>query len=59
MDQWTDIVMTTMREWAPMGAQVLSIIWINILLSGDNAVVIAMACRALPPKQRMVGIMFG
>lgn len=59
MDQWTDIAMTTLQEWAPMGAQILSIIWINILLSGDNAVVIAMACRSLPPKQRMVGIMLG
>jgi predicted tellurium resistance membrane protein TerC len=26
------------------------IIWINILLSGDNAVVIALACRSLPPR---------
>ncbi len=59
MDQWADIAMSTMREWAPLGAQILSIIWINILLSGDNAVVIAMACRSLPPRQRMVGIMLG
>jgi YjbE family integral membrane protein len=59
MGQWTDIAMTTLTEWAPLGGQILSIIWINILLSGDNAVVIAMACRALPPKQRMVGIMVG
>jgi YjbE family integral membrane protein len=35
------------------------IIWVNILLSGDNAVVIAMACRALPEKQRRVGMIFG
>ena len=34
---------------------VLQIIWINILLSGDNAVVIALACRDLPPRQRMWG----
>ena len=32
---------------------------INILLSGDNAVVIAMACRGLPPKQRLWGMMLG
>lgn len=38
---------------------VLKIIWINILLSGDNAVVIAMACRGLPPRQRMWGMVLG
>ena len=38
---------------------VLKIIGINIILSGDNAVVIALACRGLPPKQRMVGIALG
>jgi len=38
---------------------VLEIIWINVLLSGDNAVVIALACRSLPPKQRMYGMIFG
>jgi len=38
---------------------VLQIIWINILLSGDNAVVIAMACRGLPPKQRAWGMVLG
>ena len=35
------------------------IIIINILLSGDNAVVIALACRNLPPKQRKMGIFWG
>jgi YjbE family integral membrane protein len=38
---------------------VLQIVWIDILLSGDNAVVIAMACRKLPPGQRMWGIVLG
>jgi YjbE family integral membrane protein len=38
---------------------VLQIIWINILLSGDNAVVIALACRDLPPKQRVWGMILG
>jgi len=38
---------------------VLKIMWINILLSGDNAVVIAMACLGLPPRQRMWGMIFG
>jgi YjbE family integral membrane protein len=39
--------------------QLLQIIWINILLSGDNAVVIALACRGLPPKTRTMGIVAG
>lgn len=38
---------------------VLKIIMIDLLLSGDNAVVIALACRNLPPQQRRKGIMFG
>ncbi|MEZ5831813.1 MAG: TerC family protein [Dongiaceae bacterium] len=37
----------------------LTIIWINILLSGDNAVAIALACRPLPPMQRRWGISLG
>lgn len=35
------------------------IIWIDLLLSGDNAVVIALACRGLPPEQRRIGILLG
>jgi YjbE family integral membrane protein len=38
---------------------VLQIIWIDLLLSGDNAVVIAMACRSLPPRQKRVGVVLG
>ena len=37
----------------------LKIIWINILLSGDNAVVIALAARGLPPEQQRKAILFG
>ena len=37
----------------------LKIIWINILLSGDNAVVIALAARGLPPHQQKKAIFFG
>jgi YjbE family integral membrane protein len=40
-------------------AHLLEIIWINILLSGDNAVVIALACHSLPPRQRRWGIILG
>lgn len=39
--------------------RLLEIIWINILLSGDNAVVIALACHTLPPRQRKWGIILG
>ena len=38
---------------------VLQIIAIDILLGGDNAVVIALACRNLPDKQRKLGIFWG
>ncbi|MFM2342343.1 MAG: hypothetical protein RLZZ592_1996 [Pseudomonadota bacterium] len=37
----------------------LKIIWVNILLSGDNAVVIALAARNLPPKQQRMAIFGG
>ncbi|TCT03269.1 TerC family protein [Aquabacter spiritensis] len=37
----------------------MQIIWIDLLLSGDNAVVIALACRSLPEKQRKWGILLG
>lgn len=37
----------------------LQIIWIDLLLSGDNAVVIALACSKLPPDQRKMGILLG
>ncbi|MEN9905611.1 MAG: hypothetical protein RLZZ555_2176 [Pseudomonadota bacterium] len=39
--------------------QVLQIIAIDILLGGDNAVVIALACRKLPESQRNKGIAYG
>jgi YjbE family integral membrane protein len=41
--------------WAAVG----QIILIDILLGGDNAVVIALACRSLPPAQRTKGIIWG
>lgn len=40
-------------------AAVFQIILIDILLGGDNAVVIALACRNLPRAQRMQGILWG
>ena len=41
--------------WIALG----QIIIIDILLGGDNAVVIALACRKLPPEQRRKGIIWG
>jgi YjbE family integral membrane protein len=41
--------------WMAVG----KIIWINILLSGDNALVIALACRGLPPRYRIWGMVLG
>ena len=38
---------------------VVQIIVIDILLSGDNAVVIALACRNLPPDLRRTGHLLG
>jgi YjbE family integral membrane protein len=35
------------------------IVWINIILSGDNAVVIALAARSLPAEQQKRAILFG
>ena len=35
------------------------IVWINVLLSGDNALVVAMACRSLAPRQRFWGMVLG
>jgi YjbE family integral membrane protein len=46
---------TTPEFWIAVG----QIIMIDILLGGDNAVVIALACRKLPPAQRRLGILWG
>ena len=43
----------------PFWIAVLQIIFVNVILSGDNAVVIAMACLTLPPKQRLWGMILG
>ena len=37
----------------------LKIVWINIILSGDNAVVIALAARSLPPAQQKQAVLIG
>jgi YjbE family integral membrane protein len=48
-----------MLETSQFWLDVLKIIVIDILLSGDNAVVIALACRSLPEVQRKKGIFYG
>jgi YjbE family integral membrane protein len=48
-------VFTQPEFWVAVG----QIILIDILLGGDNAVVIALACRRLPPQQRFKGIIWG
>jgi YjbE family integral membrane protein len=47
--------MQTPAFWLAVG----KIIWINVLLSGDNALVIAMACRGLAGRQRLWGMVIG
>jgi YjbE family integral membrane protein len=46
---------TSAAFWAALG----SIIWVNIILSGDNAVVIALASRSLPQHQQKQAIFWG
>ena len=50
-----------MEEAASAGFWValLEIITINIVLSGDNALVIALACRGLKPRHRLWGMILG
>ena len=45
----------TSQFWLGLGA----IIWVNIILSGDNAVVIALAARSLPPHQQRQAVIWG
>ncbi|OWW19216.1 TerC family protein [Noviherbaspirillum denitrificans] len=47
--------LSTPEFWVSLG----QIILINIVLSGDNAVVIALASRSLPPKQQKMAILCG
>ncbi|MBI5006932.1 MAG: TerC family protein [Nitrosomonadales bacterium] len=51
--------MLEMLQSPQFWVDVFKIIMIDLLLSGDNAVVIALACRNLPEAQRRKGIMYG
>jgi len=48
-------IIGTAAFWAALG----NIILINIVLSGDNAVVIALAAKSLPPKQKKLAVIWG
>lgn len=48
-----------MSPFTTLALQGLQIVWINILLSGDNAVVIALACRGLEARERRWAILGG
>lgn len=50
---WQDVM------HAPFWIAAAQIIGVNIVLSGDNAVVIALACRMLPKRQRFWGMILG
>ncbi|MBL0087280.1 MAG: TerC family protein [Ideonella sp.] len=47
--------LTSAAFWTALG----SIIWVNIILSGDNAVVIALAARSLPAEQQKKAVFWG
>ena len=53
-----DFLLQDMMQ-APFWIAATQIIGINIVLSGDNAVVIALACRMLPPRERFWGMILG
>ena len=50
---WQDV------SHAPFWIAVAQIVGVNVVLSGDNAVVIALACMTLPPRQRLWGMILG
>lgn len=50
-----EIEMVQPTFWLALG----KVVWIDVLLSGDNALVIALACRGLAPRQRLWGMIFG
>jgi YjbE family integral membrane protein len=53
-----DFFVTDIMQW-PFWVAAGQIILVNVVLSGDNAVVIALACRLLPPRQRLWGMILG
>jgi len=58
-DQWAEWFGSLFGSHALTAIAIGKIIGINIILSGDNAVVIALACRNLPRRERAWGILLG
>jgi len=58
-DQWVEWFGSLFGSHALTAIAIAKIIGINIILSGDNAVVIALACRNLKPRERTWGIILG
>jgi len=58
-DQWAEWFGSLFGSHALTAVAIAKIIGINIILSGDNAVVIALACRNLPRRARTWGILLG
>ncbi len=58
-DQWAEWFGSLFGSHALTAVAIAKIIGINIILSGDNAVVIALACRNLPRRKRTWGILLG
>jgi YjbE family integral membrane protein len=58
---WLTAITTGWNEMgqATFWVAMTKIMFINVMLSGDNAVVIALACRGLPPRQRLWGMVIG
>lgn len=58
---WSDSLQPSINNFAGTAfwLGVPQIVVINVLLSGDTAIVIAMACRGLPPRQRPWGVAIG
>jgi YjbE family integral membrane protein len=58
---WSSLLQASVSDLGPgeFWLASLQIVFINVLLSGDNAVVIAMACRGLPARQRFWGLAIG
>jgi len=48
-----------MSDSLTLGWKIFEIVWINILLSGDNAILIALACRGLSEERRRQGVALG
>lgn len=52
-------LITPMFDQPQFWVAVVKLLWIDVLLSGDNAVVIALACRSLPENRRRIGMIAG